>query len=67
MVTLVGEPWLGNLDFLKGVDQNTIKLWMDNYCSSRPLELTGDAADALSIELKIESTNDPIRTNFPTR
>jgi hypothetical protein len=60
--TMVDSAWLDgylsgvavarNIDFLKGVDENTIKLWMDNYCSSHPLDLIGYAADALSIELK---------------
>lgn len=49
---LSGVAVARNIDFLKGVDVNIIKSWMDNYCSSHPLDLMGDAADALSIELK---------------
>jgi hypothetical protein len=60
--TRVDSAWLAgylsgvavarNIDFLKGVDESIIKSWMDNYCSSHPLDLMGNAADALSIELK---------------
>lgn len=49
---LSGVAVARNVDFLKGVDENTVKVWMDNYCASHPLDLVGDAADALSIELK---------------
>lgn len=49
---LSGVAVARDIDFLKGVDDNTIKLWMDNYCRSHPLDLIGYAADALSIELK---------------
>lgn len=60
--TIVESAWLAgylsgvavarNVDFLKGVDEEIIKSWMDHYCSSHPFGLMGDAADALSIELK---------------
>ena len=49
---LSGVAVARNVDFLKGVDDDIIKSWMDHYCSSHPLALMGDAADALSIELK---------------
>ncbi len=49
---LSGVAVARNMDFLKGVDDNVIKLWMDNYCGRRPSDLMGDAADALSVELK---------------
>jgi hypothetical protein len=60
--TMVDNAWLTgylsgvavarNIDFLRGVDENIIMSWMDNYCSNHPLDLIGYAADALSIELK---------------
>jgi hypothetical protein len=49
---LSGVAVARDIDFLKGVDISIINSWMDNYCSSHPLDLMGDAADALSIELK---------------
>jgi hypothetical protein len=59
---LVDSAWLDgylsgvavarNIDFLRGIDQRIIKSWMDNYCTKHPSDLMGDAADALSVELK---------------
>jgi hypothetical protein len=49
---LSGVAVARNIDFLKDVDKNIIRSWMDNYCSNHPSGLMGDAADALSIELK---------------
>jgi hypothetical protein len=48
---LSGVAVARNIDFLKGVDDNTIQTWMQNYCSSHPSDLVGYAADALSVEL----------------
>ena len=48
---LSGVAVARNIDFLKGVDEKVIHLWMNNYCSSHPSELIGYAADALSVEL----------------
>ncbi|HTN95075.1 MAG TPA: hypothetical protein VMJ33_10865 [Gallionella sp.] len=59
--TLADDAWLDgylsgvavarNIDFLKGVDEKVIHIWMNNYCSSHPSDLVGYAADALSVEL----------------
>lgn len=59
---IVDDAWLDgylsgvavarNIDFLKGVDENTVHIWMNDYCSSHPSDLIGYAADALSVELK---------------
>jgi hypothetical protein len=49
---LSGVAVARDIDFLKGVDESIMQSWMDNYCNSHPLDLMGDAADALSIELK---------------
>ena len=48
---LSGVAVARNIDFLKGVDENAIQIWMNNYCSSHPSDLVGYAADALSVEL----------------
>ena len=48
---LSGVAVARNIDFLKGVDDNTIQTWMHNYCASHPSDLIGYAADALSVEL----------------
>ena len=48
---LSGVAVARNIDFLKGVDDNTIQTWMHNYCSSHRADLVGYAADALSVEL----------------
>lgn len=48
---LSGVAVARNIDFLKGVDENVIHIWMNNYCSSHPSDLLGYAADALSVEL----------------
>ena len=49
---LSGVAVARNIDFLKGVDDNTVRLWTDNDCSRHSSDLMGDAADALSVELK---------------
>jgi hypothetical protein len=48
---LSGVAVARNIDFLKGVDEDTVHIWMNNYCHSHPSDLVGYAADALSIEL----------------
>jgi hypothetical protein len=48
---LSGVAVAKNIDFLKGVDENVIHIWMNNYCSNHPSDLIGYAADALSVEL----------------
>ena len=39
------------IDLLKGVDNNSITLWVDNYCLANPLSNTGEASDTLGEEL----------------
>jgi hypothetical protein len=61
MIAVAQNAWLNgylsgvavarNIDFLKGVDENVIQKWMNNYCSSHQSDLIGYAADALSVEL----------------
>lgn len=41
-----------NIDFMKSTDFESIRLWMDNYCSSIPLDDVYDAADKLGAELR---------------
>jgi hypothetical protein len=48
---LSGVAVARNIDFLKGVDEDTVHIWMNNYCRSHPSDLIGYAADALSVEL----------------
>lgn len=48
---LSGVAVARNIDFLKGVDEDTIHTWMNNYCRSHPSDLIGYGADALSVEL----------------
>ena len=48
---LSGVAVARNIDFLKGVDANTIQTWMHTYCTNHPSDLIGYAADALSVEL----------------
>lgn len=38
-------------DILKGTDNPSIFLWVDNYCRANPLKTPGDAGDALFEEL----------------
>jgi len=38
-------------DFLKGTDNESIFLWLDNYCRERPLQDLDSAGIALELEL----------------
>lgn len=38
-------------NFIKGTDNSSIELWMDNYCRTTPLSNTADGAEILSSEL----------------
>ena len=40
-----------NKDFLKGTDNPSIYLWVDNYCRANPLKRIDDTADDLAVEL----------------
>lgn len=48
---LVGLAVGTDKDFLKGTDNPSIFLWMDNYCRSNPLKHTIQGGDALYREL----------------
>jgi hypothetical protein len=38
-------------NFLKGTDNESIFLWMDNFCRKNPLEQIGNGASELAVEL----------------
>ncbi|USU21332.1 hypothetical protein [Paraburkholderia fungorum] len=48
---LSGVAITGRKDFLKGTDNDSLSLWVDNYCHANPLNDVADAGDALSREL----------------
>ncbi len=47
-----GRASLSSQDFLKGTDDESIFLWLDNYCRERPLLDLDSAGIALEQELK---------------
>ncbi len=59
--TIAVETWLvgylsglaigTNKDFIKGTDNPSIFLWVDNYCRANPLKSLGDAGTDLYFEL----------------
>ena len=40
-----------NKDFLEGIDDDQIDLWMDNYCKANPLKSLSTAGQYLATEL----------------
>jgi hypothetical protein len=48
---LTGVAVSSDKDFLRGTDNESIYLWVDNYCSSKPLSSVTEAGDRLSEEL----------------
>lgn len=46
-------------DFLKGADNESIALWMDNYCKAHPLESISTGANILSFELAKKTVQGP--------
>lgn len=48
---LSGLAWESNKDFLRGTDNPSIELWMDNYCKANPLKHISDGANELAAEL----------------
>ena len=58
---LVNETWLvgylsglaygSDKDFLKGTDNESLFLWVDNYCRANPLKTTFEAGETLHLEL----------------
>jgi hypothetical protein len=58
---IVDEAWLigylsgistsADIDFIKMIDTDSIKSWVDNYCQAHPLKLLEDAGQTLAQEL----------------
>jgi hypothetical protein len=48
---LSGYAAYSNKDILKGTDNESIFLWVDNYCHKNPLEYTDSASGTLFKEL----------------
>jgi hypothetical protein len=48
---LSGIAFAANIDILKDNDNDSIYLWMDNYCKAHPLDAIYDGADKLATEL----------------
>ena len=51
---LSGKAAESRLDFIVGTDNESIMLWMNNYCHANPLKHIDDGADILAIELAIQ-------------
>ena len=49
---LSGMAAYSDTDILKGTDNPSIFLWLDNYCRAKPLKRIDDAGDELFLELK---------------
>jgi hypothetical protein len=49
---LSGSAVQTNKDILKNTDNESLYLWIDNYCRANPLKFIPDASDALFEELK---------------
>lgn len=59
--TMVDEAWLigylsgistsADIDFIKMIDTDSIKAWMDDYCQAHPLSFLEDGGQALVLEL----------------
>jgi hypothetical protein len=49
---LSGMASMSNDNILQGVDNDSIFLWMENYCRTHPLEDVSDGGEALFNELK---------------
>jgi hypothetical protein len=48
---LSGVSFMSKTDFLRGTDNDSIYLWVDNYCKAQPLKFVFDAGMVLSVEL----------------
>jgi hypothetical protein len=48
---LSGIAFALNKDFLRGTDNASLELWVDNYCRANPLHDSDDAGARLAIEL----------------
>lgn len=49
---LSGLAFMSDVDILKGVDNESIYLWMDKYCRANPLKDIADGSETLFEELK---------------
>ena len=48
---LTGIAFMSNKDFLHGTDNESLYLWLDNYCRSNPLKMIDDGGYLLFLEL----------------
>ena len=48
---LSSASYRGNRDLLRDRDNDSLKAWLDNYCTAHPLEYVSDATIALELEL----------------
>ena len=48
---LSGLAFAHDVDFLRGVETESMFLWTTNYCKAKPLEDISAAGDALALEL----------------
>ena len=48
---LSGLALESNKDFLRGTDNDSISVWIDNYCHAHPLNDLSDASQELAVEL----------------
>lgn len=48
---LSGMATESHINFVKGTDGESIRLWVENYCRNNPLKDTADAGYFLSLEL----------------
>ena len=48
---LSGVSHVSDKDFLKGIDSDFIRIWMDKYCQKNPLNDVDDGGDELAHEL----------------
>lgn len=50
---LSGAGWAG-ADTIRDIDNDAIKVWMNNYCQAHPLDSIAMGAQALALELKVK-------------
>jgi len=49
---MTGAAMLSNKDILAGTDQQSIVLWMDNWCQANPLKAVSSGGNVLFLELE---------------
>jgi hypothetical protein len=47
-----GRAVESNKNVIRGTDNDSISLWLDNYCRNNPLKSVDDGADDLFVELR---------------